>query len=173
MIAIGEKAPDFTLDGVVGKGDATRASLADLRGKWVVLFFYSKDFSAVCPTEVKEFSRRHDEFERLRAVVLGVSCDSALAHRAWIQHELGEVRYPLLSDMGGRVARSYGVYQEDKGFPVRGTFIVDPEGTLVYATLGIPRIGRSVEEVLRVLQALQTGEICPVDWKPGQKTLGK
>ena len=168
---IGQKAPDFRMQGIF-KGEIRDVSLEDFAGKWVVLFFYPGDFTFVCPTEVTEFSVKNDEFKELDAQVLGVSVDSAYAHRAWIK-ELGEVKYPLLSDITKEVSRRYGVLIIDKGISLRGAFIIDPEGVIRYLVVHDLNIGRSVDEILRVLQALQTGEMCPVEWRPGKSTLGK
>jgi alkyl hydroperoxide reductase subunit AhpC len=145
---------------------------ADFTGKWIVLFFYPGDFTFVCPTEVKAFSMKNNEFKELDAQVLGVSVDSVHAHKAWIK-ELGELNYPLLSDITREVSRRYGVLIPYKGVSLRGAFIIDPEGVLRYLVVHDLDIGRSVDEILRVLKALQTGEMCPVEWRPGKPTLGK
>jgi len=171
MIQVLQKAPDFTAKAVVGKGDFTNVSLSDYRGKWVVLFFYPLDFTFVCPTEIQEFSKRHDEFKGLNAVVLGASVDSEHSHKAWINGGLGELKYPLLADFNKEISRKYGALLEGEGFSTRATFIIDPEGVLQYANFHNPNVGRSVTETLRVLQGCQTGERCPAEWKPGQKTI--
>jgi peroxiredoxin 2/4 len=173
MPAIGQKAPEFTLEAVVGRGDFKSIRLADFKGKWVLLFFYPLDFTVVCPTEIKEHSAKYVEFEKRNCVVLGCSTDSKYAHRTWIEKDLGELKYPLLSDFNKETARLYGALMEDKGFACRASFLIDPEGKLQYALYHNTNIGRSVSEELRVLDALQTGENCPVEWKPGQKTLGR
>lgn len=173
MLMIGQKAPEFTLEAVMGKGDFTKVSLADYRGKWVVMFFYPLDFTFVCPTEIQEFSRREEELRKLKAVVLGCSVDSKFSHKAWITGTLGEIRYPLLSDMNKEVSRKFGALIEDAGHTTRATFIIDPDGLVQYALYHNTNVGRSVNETLRVLEALQTGERCPVEWKRGEKTLGK
>ncbi|MFZ5469908.1 MAG: peroxiredoxin [Myxococcota bacterium] len=170
---VGQKAPEFALDAVIGKGDFKKVSLSDYKGKWVVLFFYPLDFTFVCPTEIQEFSKREGEFKKLNGVVLGCSVDSKHSHKAWINGTLGELHYPLLSDFNKEVSRKYGALMEDAGFSTRATFIVDPEGTVQYALYHNTNVGRSVGETLRVLDALQTGERCPVEWKKGEKTLGK
>ena len=152
-------------------GETKSVSLSDLRGRWVVLFFYPLDFTFICPTEITEFSKRLDEFERLHATVLGCSTDSVHSHKAWLK-ELGALRYPLLSDMTHEISRAYGVLLEEKGMALRGTFIIDPEGVLRYALYHDLGVGRSCDETLRVLSGLQTGELCQAGWKPGEKTLG-
>jgi len=173
MLMVGQKAPDFSLKAAVGKGDFKNISLSDYRGKWVVFFFYPLDFTFVCPTEIQEFSKRDADFKTLNAVVLGCSVDSVHSHKAWINGTLGQLNYPLLSDMNREVSRRYGALIEDAGHSTRATFMIDPEGVLQYALYHNTNVGRSVGETLRVLEALQTGERCPVEWKKGEKTLGK
>jgi alkyl hydroperoxide reductase subunit AhpC len=171
-LQVGQPAPDFTMEGVLGK-EIKDFSLSDFRGKWVVLFFYPLDFTFVCPTEIIGFNERQDDFAKLNAMVLGASVDSKFSHLAWISQELGELRYPLLSDITKDVARQYGILIEQQGISLRGLYIVDPNGILRYELVHDLNVGRSVEETLRVLEALQTGELCPVDWKKGKTTLGK
>lgn len=170
---VGEPAPDFTLEAVVGK-EFKKVSLTDYRGKWVVLFFYPLDFTFVCPTEIKGFNQALDSFNKLNAVVLGGSVDSKFSHLAWIKRgDLGDLNYPLLSDFKKEVAGRYGILDEKEGAALRGLFIIDPDGILQYQLVHNLSVGRSVEETLRVLEALQTGELCPLGWHPGEKTLGK
>jgi peroxiredoxin 2/4 len=171
MINLLEKAPEFRATAVVGHGDFTEVTLADHRGKYVVLVFYPLDFTYVCPTELLEFGRRSAEFEAQGAKLLGISCDSHYSHRAWLEHSLGPLPYPLLSDFTKETARDYGVLLPG-GFPSRATFIIDPEGIIQYASLHNPNVGRSVGEILRVLEAVRTHEKTPVEWKKGQATLG-
>jgi alkyl hydroperoxide reductase subunit AhpC len=173
MLTIGQKAPEFELDAVVGRGDFKKVKLADFQGKWVLLFFYPLDFTFVCPTEIKEHSARHAEFEKDGAVVLGCSTDSKYSHQQWVKGDLGELKYPLMADYTKEVSRKYGALLEDKGFATRASFIIDPNGDLQYALYHNTNVGRSVSEELRVLEALRTGDKCPAEWKPGQKTLGK
>jgi alkyl hydroperoxide reductase subunit AhpC len=170
-VQVTQQAPDFTLEAVV-RGDITRVSLSDYDG-WVVLFFYPLDFTFVCPTELSGFNQALERFRKLNAEVLGVSVDSVYAHLAWQQGRLGALGYPHLSDLNREVSRAYGVLLEEKGYSLRGLFIIDPDGVLKYLTVHDENVGRSVEETLRVLEALQTGELCPLGWQPGEKTLGK
>lgn len=177
LIKVGQKAPDFsmvttknleTLDEVV--------SLADYQGKWLVLFFYPLDFTFVCPTEIRGFNSKLAEFNSVGAEVLGVSVDSVYSHRAWINTSrdaggLGGLDYPLASDITKQAARDYGVLIEDQGIALRGLFIIDPEGILRYQVVSDLNVGRSVDETLRVLQALQSGGRCPIDWQPGERTI--
>nr|WP_291316349.1 peroxiredoxin [Desulfuromonas sp.] len=172
MLQVGQPAPDFTLEGVDGK-DFREVSLSDYRGRWVVLFFYPLDFTFVCPTEIVGFNERYPEFKKLGAEILGASVDSKFSHLAWISQELGELHYPLLSDITKEVARNYGILIEQQGVSLRGLYIVDPDGVLRYELVHDLNVGRSVDETLRVLGALQTGELCPIDWRQGIKTLGK
>lgn len=170
---IGVPAPPFTLTGVIDK-DFKKISLSDYRGKWVVLFFYPNDFSKVCPTEIKGFNASLDAFRKLNAEILGVSADSKFSHLAWVQRgDLGELKYPLLADFTKEITFKYGVLDQAEGSAFRGLFIIDPQGVLQYLTIHNRDIGRSVEEPLRVLEALQTGSLCPLGWKPGQKTISK
>lgn len=170
---VGEPAPTFTLDAFVGT-DFKKINLADYRGRWVVLFFYPLDFTFVCPTEIKGFNESLKEFEKLNAVVLGASVDSKWSHKAWIERgDLGDLKYPLLSDFKKETARDYGILNENEGVALRGLFIIDDKGILQYESVNNLSVGRNVAEVLRVLEALQTGELCPINWKRGQKTLGK
>jgi peroxiredoxin 2/4 len=170
---VGEPAPNFTLDAVVGK-EFKKISLTDYRGKWVVLFFYPLDFTFVCPTEIRGFNEKLDAFKELNAVVIGASVDSKFSHLAWIQRgALGDLKYPLLSDFKKEVAERYGILDYKEGVALRGLFMIDPDGVLQYQLVHNLSVGRSVEETLRVLEALQTGELCPIGWHKGEKTLGK
>jgi peroxiredoxin (alkyl hydroperoxide reductase subunit C) len=171
MVQVGQQAPDFELEAVSGD-QFIRVKLGEQRGKWVVLFFWPLDFTFVCPTEVTAFSKRIDEFEALNAVVLGGSTDSKFTHLAWTD-KIGKINYPMLADMTREVSREYGVLIEDQGIALRGLFIIDPDGVLRYQVVHDLNIGRNVDEVIRVLKALQTGELCPVDWEEGMPTLGE
>ncbi len=171
MSLVTKQAPGFVLEGVM-RGDFGSVSLGDYRGKWLVLFFYPLDFTFVCPTEIREFSRRVEEFRTTGAEIASISVDSKYSHLAW-QKDIGSIAYPMLSDITKVVSRDYGVLIEDQGVALRGLFLIDPEGTVRYELIHDLSVGRSVEETLRVLQALQTGELCPIDWQPGEQTLGK
>jgi len=168
---IGQKAPDFSMEGVYN-GKFKNVKLSDFKGKWVVMFFYPLDFTFICPTEITQFSKKHAAFEKLNSRVLGISVDSVHSHKAWLK-ELGDLKFPLLSDITKKVSYDYGVLISDQGIATRGTFIIDPKGILKYECIHDLDVGRSVDETLRVLTALQTGELCPVEWTPGKKTLGK
>ena len=174
---VGKQAPFFKLETALGNGEAFgTASLTDYAGKWLVLFFYPLDFTFVCPTEITALSDAVDEFKNLKTEVLGVSTDSIHAHKAWINAHrndggLGKINFPLGADLTHSVSRDYGVLIEEEGIALRGLFIINPEGELKYQVVNHNDVGRSVEETLRVLQALQTGGLCPMNWKPGQKNL--
>ena len=167
-----EPAPDFSVDAVIEK-EFKQISLSDYKGKWLVLFFYPGDFTFVCPTEIKGFSQSIHEFKKLNAEIIGGSVDSKYSHLAWIQKgDLGDLKFPLFSDLKKEMVKSYGVLAKD-GTALRGLFIIDPNGILQYQLVQNHNVGRSVEEILRVLAALQTEALCPLNWKKGQKTLGK
>jgi len=174
---VGQKAPDFRMPSTANMEKLDRdVSLADYAGKWVVLLFYPLDFTFVCPTELTSFSDRYGDFEGIGAEVVGVSTDSVYSHRAWLQtpRDKGGVeglRYPLASDITKQVSADYGVLIEEKGVALRGLFVIDPEGVLRYAVVHDLNVGRSADETLRVIQALQTGGLCQADWRPGQETL--
>jgi peroxiredoxin (alkyl hydroperoxide reductase subunit C) len=177
---VGQMAPAFKLKstkGATGPKDLGKEiALEDYKGKWLVFFFYPLDFTFVCPTEILALSDRYAEFTALGADLLGCSCDSVFSHWAWIstpkeKNGIAGLKYPLVADYTKNTARAYGVLDEAAGVSGRGLFIIDPEGKLVYATQTANNIGRSVEETLRVLQALQTGGLCPAEWKPGKELI--
>src|SRR3954453_7198537 len=141
--------------------DAIRITSDELAGRWVVLFFYPRDFTFVCPTELASFADLHSAFEAEDAIVIGASTDSYYSHAAWFESPrmLGGVDYPVLADTAQDLARAYGVLTDD-GSALRGTFVIDPEGILRHASVSDQSVGRSPAETLRVLQALRTGELC-------------
>ncbi len=168
LLRIGDRAPDFTVQGVLGSqvGDY---SLSSCKGRWLVLFFYPADFTFICPTEVTGFSNMAKEFAAESAAVMGVSVDSIESHRSWAS-ELGGLQCPLLSDQEKTLSRAYGVLDEKEGVALRATFIINPAGVICYQVVSHVNVGRSVEETLRVLKALRTARLCPSDWKPGDAT---
>ncbi len=168
MLTIADPAPEFALPGVF-QDHVRTYTLKEVRGKWLVLFFYPADFTFVCPTEVVGFSAQAAAFLAEGAGIYGVSVDSAESHRAWAK-ELGGLAYPLLSDADKSVSHAYHVLHPQDGVAIRATFLVDPEGTIQYGVACNMNVGRSVEETLRVLQALRTNRMCPADWKPGEPT---
>lgn len=171
MPFVGTPAPQFDCVAYIAKEQPRRITLAEQKGKWVVLFFYPRDFTFICPTELKGFAAARAEFEKNNAVLIAASTDSEWSHQAWFERDLPEVTYPVLADSSHAVSRDYGVLIENTGEALRGTFIIDPEGVLRYVLISDLSVGRSVDETLRVLQALQTGERCPLNWKPGQATV--
>lgn len=177
MRFVGKKAPDFSM--VTTKNLETleeRATLADYAGKWLCLYFYPADFTFVCPTEITALDERYQEFLDMDCEVLGVSVDSIHSHRAWIRTDkekggLGSITHPLAADITKEVSRAYGVLLEDEGVALRGLFLIDPEGTVRYQVVHDNNIGRNVDEIIRVLEALQAGGLCAANWKPGQALL--
>ena len=168
-IKVGHPAPSFTIKASAASEEKI-ISLSDYQGKWVVLFFYPADFTFVCPTEVKAFQIRLKEFNNLNTEVLGASVDSHHVHRAWAE-SLGGIDYPLLADVHHTLSVDYNVFIEEDAQSLRGTFIISPDGILKWMCVSDNNVGRSVDEVFRVLEALQTGKLCPIDWKKGEKTL--
>lgn len=171
MVKVGKTAPTFTLQGYLGD-DFNAYDLAAQKGRWTVLFFYPMDFTFICPTEVTGMSKHYEEFQKINCDVWGVSTDTVHSHKAWVK-ELGGLKYPLLSDVHKEVSKMYNTLIEEEGVSLRATFIIDPDGVVQYHLVNSNNIGRNTKEVLRVVEALQTGELCPVDWVSGGETLGK
>lgn len=174
-----KEAPDFTATAVVNEEFKADFKLSDYRGKYVVLFFYPLDFTFVCPTEIIAFSDRIDDFRKRGAEVIGASVDSQFSHLAWIQQPraqggLGGLKYPLVADLTKKISADYGVLL-DGGIALRGLFVIDQKGVVRAITIHDLPLGRSVDEALRVLDALQHfekfGEVCPADWKQGAATI--
>lgn len=172
-------APQFSGTAVID-GQFKDISLKDYAGKYVVLFFYPLDFTFVCPTEIIAFSDAVDDFKKINCEVIAASCDSHFSHLAWVNTPrkaggLGEMNIPLLADKSGKIAKDYGVYDEETGIPFRGLFIIDGKQILRQVTVNDLPVGRSVEETIRLVQAFQFtdthGEVCPAGWKPGSKTM--
>lgn len=171
MPMIGQPAPQFTCQSVVDGGDFKEISLSDFKGKWVVMFFYPLDFTFVCPTEITQFRDSLPGFKEQGAEVLGVSIDSVHAHKRWIKDDLGDLGYPLLGDVTKQLSRDYGVLLQEEGIATRGTFIIDPEGTVQYMGIHNLNVGRDSKEILRVLTGLKSGELCSAGWQPGDDHL--
>lgn len=180
LAQVGQAAPDFTLpstkDATSAKNLGKDIRLSDYRGKWLVMFFYPLDFTFVCPTEITALSDRADEFQEFDTEILGCSTDSVFSHWAWLntpreKNGIAGTTYPLLADFTKETARAYGVLDESSGAAKRGLFIVDPDGVLKYAVVSDDNVGRSVDETMRVLQALQTGGLCPANWTPGRELI--
>jgi len=174
---IGKIAPEFTMKTVDGRGESfSEVTLGDYKGKWLVLFFYPLDFTFVCPTEIKGFNKHIADFKNEGAEILGASTDSEHSHKAWINQAeehggLGSLDFPLASDMTQKVAKDYGILVEEDGIALRGLFIIDPDGILRYSVVHDLNVGRSVDETLRVLKALKSGGLCPIDWDEGDEHL--
>lgn len=180
MSLVGKKAPDFTAKAVKKQEIIDQFSLADFLGKYVILFFYPLDFTFVCPTELHAFQEKLQEFEKRNAQLIGCSIDSWFSHAAWLNmpKEKGGIQgifYPIVSDITKSIAKDFGVLKEDAGIAYRGLFLIDSQGIVRHELVNDLPIGRSVDEVLRVLDALifheKHGEVCPANWKPGAKTM--
>ncbi len=177
MLKVGEKVENFITDAYY-KDEIEEIKLSDYKGKWVVMLFYPADFTFVCPTELAEAADNYKEFKKLNAEVLSVSTDTAYVHKAW--HDQSEaikkITYPMLADPTAKICKQFGTYIEEEGLSLRGTFIINPQGILKAFDIHDNDVGRSTSEILRKLQALDfvskhKGQVCPVSWKPGSKTL--
>lgn len=173
MPQINKAAPGFTGVKAYQQGAFKEVSLADYAGHWLVLFFYPRDFTFICPTELRGFAQHEEDFAKLDCRLLAASTDSEWSHKNWFERDLPEVKYPVLADTNLSLSRAYGVLDEMSGAADRGLFIIDPAGQIKYVVVSAGSVGRSVAETLRVLRAVQSGELCPVEWEPGQTTLGK
>jgi peroxiredoxin (alkyl hydroperoxide reductase subunit C) len=176
MLGIGQKFPQFSLTGVVSNDLDKGFQQFDhntSKGKWKVVFFWPKDFTFVCPTEIAAFGKLNREFTDRDAVVYGVSTDSEFVHLAWRKdkEELRNLPFPMLSDIKRELSSALGVLDPEAGVAQRATFVVDPQGVIRFVYVTDLNVGRSPEEVLRVLDALQTDELCPCNWKKGEDTL--
>jgi len=174
---VGKKAPFFKAEAAI-KGDFKEISLDDYKGKYLCLFFYPLDFTFVCPTELHAFSNKLEEFQSRGCELLACSVDSKFSHHAWLNTTkdkggIAGVAYPILSDMNKTIARSYGTLFEDAGVAFRGTYIIDKEGVVQYSAVNNLPLGRNVDEVLRLVDAIQfheqNGEVCPADWQKGNQ----
>lgn len=176
MLGVGQKFPSFNLKATVSsdiKSAFTEISNATYKSKWLVVFFWPKDFTFVCPTEIAEFGKLNKDFSDRDAQVLGASTDSEFVHLAWRQHkeELSALPFPMLADVKRELSTALGVLDPQEGVAQRATYIVDPEGIIRFAMITDLNVGRNVKEVVRVLDALQTDELCPCNWQKGQDTL--
>lgn len=177
MLGVGNKLPEFNVKATVSNEEAEKAfvniSNETYKGKWLVLFFYPKDFTFVCPTEIAEFGRLNGEFADRDAQVLGASVDSEFVHRAWREsHEdLRDLPFPLLADVKRELSESLGILDEGEGVSQRATYIIDPDGVIRFAYVTDLSVGRNPKEVLRVLDGLQSDELCPCNWNKGDEHL--
>jgi alkyl hydroperoxide reductase subunit AhpC len=176
MLTVGDRLPDFALQAVVSLDKGQEFAPITHRsypGKWLVLFAWPMDFTFVCPTEIAEFGKKSADFADRDAQVLGMSTDTHFVHLAWRRDhpDLKSLPFPMLADTKRELTSALGVLHKQDGVALRATFIVDPQGIIRWASVNDLKVGRSVDEVLRVLDALQTEELCPCNWKKGEKTL--
>lgn len=178
-VLVQKPAPDFEAQAVMPDGSFKQVKLADYRGRYVLLYFYPLDFTFVCPTEIIAFSDRNAEFAGRNVQVLGVSVDSHFTHLAWrktprSEGGLGDIAYPLVADLSKSIAQSYDVLLGG-GIALRGLFLIDKDGVVRHQVVNDLPLGRSVDEALRMVDALQyfekNGEVCPANWKPGARTI--
>jgi lipoyl-dependent peroxiredoxin subunit C len=176
MLTIGDQLPSFSLNAAVSLDRGKEfAELSDKSypGKWLVLFAWPMDFTFICPTEIAEFGRKHGDFKDRDAQVLGLSTDSHFVHLAWRRDhaDLRNLPFPMLADVKRELSTALGILHKVDGVCLRATFIVDPQGQIRWASVNDLSVGRNVDEVLRTLDALQTDELCPCNWKAGDETL--
>ncbi|PQO34723.1 peroxiredoxin [Bremerella cremea] len=178
-VLVTQPAPDFSAEAVMEDGSFKKISLSDYKGKYVLLFFYPLDFTFVCPTEIIAFSEAIESFKQLNVQVLGCSIDSHFSHLAWRQTPrsqggIGEIKYPLVADLDKNIAKNYDVLLPG-GIALRGLFLIDKDGVVRHQVVNDLPLGRSVEEALRMVQALQffeaNGEVCPANWKEGARSI--
>jgi peroxiredoxin (alkyl hydroperoxide reductase subunit C) len=176
MLTIGDTFPEYKLQAVTSldKGKEFEVITHESHpGKWRVVFFWPMDFTFICPTEIAEFGKRESDFADRDAQVLGASTDSHFVHLAW-RHDHKDLRnlpFPMLADTKRELSNALGILHQEEGVPLRATFIVDPDGVIRWASVNDLSVGRNPQEVLRVLDALQTDELCPCNWKQGEETL--
>lgn len=177
-VLVGKQAPDFTATAVHGNNEMKPLKLSDYRGKYVVLFFYPLDFTFVCPSELIAFDHRLDEFRKKNVEVIGVSIDSEFTHLAWKNTPvdkggIGQVQYPLVADLKHEICRAYDVEFAAAGVAFRGSFLIDRDGVVRHQVVNDLPLGRDIDEMLRVVDALQFteehGEVCPAGWQKGKK----
>jgi len=178
-VLVQQPAPDFKAQAVMPDGSFQEISVSDFKGKYVLLYFYPLDFTFVCPTEIIAFSDRAADFEKLNVQILGVSVDSQFSHLAWrntprAEGGIGQIQYPLVADLNKEIARDYDVLLP-AGIALRGLFLIDTEGVVRHQVVNDLPLGRSVDEALRMVQALQyfekNGEVCPANWQEGARTI--
>ncbi len=177
MVHINEQAPEFSADAYL-QGTIKPVQLKEYRGKWVVLFFYPADFTFVCPTELAVLADHYPRLQRLNTEVLSVSTDTAFVHKAWHDQSpsIKKIQFPMVADPTQHICRAYGTLIEEEGLSLRATFLINPEGIVKAFEFHDNSIGRNIEELVRKIQAAQyvsehSGEVCPMNWTPGEKTL--
>lgn len=176
MLGVGQKFPAFNLKATVSTdiNDAfADVSNASYKGKWLVIFFWPKDFTFVCPTEIEAFGEMNGAFQQRKTQVLGASVDSEFVHLAWRQNNrsLSNLPFPMLADIKRELSSELGIIDPEAGVSQRATYIVDPDGIIRFVSVTDLNVGRNVDEVLRVLDALQNGGLCPCNWQKGQETI--
>lgn len=177
MIRINETIPDLGFE-IFQNNKFSKKKFSDYGGKWLILLFYPADFTFVCPTELEQAAENHSKFTKIGAEVLSISTDTVFVHKAWHDNSpaIKKINFPMVGDPSGLISKTFGTYIEEEGLSLRATLIIDPEGKLKAVDMHDNSIGRSIEEILRKLQASiyvaeHKGEVCPVNWKPGVKTL--
>jgi len=176
MLSVGNKFPEFSLKAAVSndiKDAFLEVNNSTYTGKWLVVFFWPKDFTFVCPTEIAEFGKLNKEFADRDAQVLGASTDSEFVHLAWRQNhkDLNNLPFPMLADIKRELSANLGIIDAAEGVAQRATFIVDPQGVIRFVMVTDLSVGRNVKEVIRVLDALQSDELCPCNWQKGEETI--
>ena len=179
-VLVGKPAPDFCTDAVIGNDFKENFRLSDLRGKYILLYFYPLDFTFVCPTEIHAFQAKLEKFKKLNTEIIAVSVDSKFSHYAWLNTPknkggIAGVNYPLVSDLSKTIARDYDVLIPEAGVALRGAFLIDKEGVVRHQTVNDLPLGRNVSEFVRLVQALQHhekhGEVCPANWQEGEQSM--
>lgn len=176
MLTVGDKFPEFRLQAVVSlekDKEFQEITSESYPGRWRVVFLWPMDFTFVCPTEIAEFGRRYADFQDRDTEVLGASTDTHFVHLNWRLHhpDLKDLPYPMLADTKRELSSALGVLHKEDGVPLRATFVVDPDGIIRHVSVNDLSVGRNVDEVLRILDALQTDELCPCNWNKGDPTL--
>jgi peroxiredoxin 2/4 len=171
MLMILQSVPAVDVEAYMPDGEFQNLRLTHYAGRWVVLFFWPMDFTFVCPTEIRGYEKLAPKFAEAEAVLLGASVDSVYVHRAWTEHGLGKVSFPMIGDVTRRLTEGLGVLLDDEGVAARATFIIDPQGIVVSESTNALNVGRSVDETLRLLHAFQAGGLAPCEWRPGQPLL--
>jgi len=184
-LIINKKAPDFVCEAYY-EGETKKIRLSDYKGKWVILFFYPADFTFVCPTELGDMADKYSKLKEMDVEVLSISTDTVFTHKSWhdTSKTIGKIKFPMVADPTGKICKLYGTYienngediVEDEGLSLRASFIIDPDGILKAYEIHANNIGRSGDELLRKVEAAQFvrkngSEVCPMNWKPGEKTL--
>ena len=178
MLTVGDRFPEFELQAVVSREKGKEFATVTERsyaGKWQVVFFWPMDFTFICPTEIAEFGKRDQDFLDRDAQVLGASTDTHFVHLAWRNNheDLQELPFPMLADTKRELSTALGILHKQEGVALRATFIVDPDGIIRWVSVNDLSVGRNVDDTIRVLDALQTDELCPCNWQKGEETLGR